>query len=141
MEIIKLEEKHFPQVIEIWEASVRETHDFLKEEDIHLLKPMLLNTVLAEVNLVGILADQLVGFYGNVEQKLEMLFIHPDYLRNGYGKALLQHAIDHHKIRSVDVNEQNSEAIQFYKQMGFKQIGRSERDAMGKPYPLLHLEM
>ncbi len=32
--IEKAEKKDFPKLVELWEASVRATHDFLTEEDI-----------------------------------------------------------------------------------------------------------
>jgi len=40
---------------------------------------------------------------------------------------------------SVDVNEQNQQAVGFYRRLGFEVEGRSEVDSMGKPFPLLHL--
>ena len=40
---------------------------------------------------------------------------------------------------TTNVNEQNKQAVGFYKKMGFKVTGRSEVDDLGKPYPLLNL--
>ena len=39
----------------------------------------------------------------------------------------------------IYVNEQNEQAVGFYKKVGFKVTGRSEVDDLGKPYPLLNL--
>ncbi len=39
----------------------------------------------------------------------------------------------------VDVNEQNPDAVKFYKSVGFEIVGRSETDAGGRPYPILHM--
>lgn len=39
----------------------------------------------------------------------------------------------------VDVNEQNEQAHRFYLSQGFKQVGRSELDDDGRPYPILNL--
>jgi len=44
-------------------------------------------------------------------------------------------------VLKVDVNEQNDQALGFYKGNGFKVISRSEMDSSGKPYPILHLEL
>ena len=41
----------------------------------------------------------------------------------------------------MDVNEQNDVAIAFYERMGFKQIGHSELDATGRPFPIVHMEL
>lgn len=43
-------------------------------------------------------------------------------------------------ILKVDVNEQNPQAEGFYEKMGYRQIGGSDLDGMGKPYPLLHFQ-
>jgi len=40
---------------------------------------------------------------------------------------------------AVDVNEQNEQAVAFYRRLGLEVEGRSEVDGMGKPFPLLHM--
>jgi len=42
---------------------------------------------------------------------------------------------------SVDVNEQNPEAVGFYLHIGFVQTGRSPLYGEGHPLPLLHLSL
>jgi putative acetyltransferase len=37
------------------------------------------------------------------------------------------------------VNEQNEGACAFYRKLGFRQVGRSELDDSGRPFPILHL--
>ena len=68
-----------------------------------------------------------------------MLFILDRVRGKGIGKLLLQHALDHLKINSVDVNEQNPLAVGFYEHMGFSISSRSPLDDMGKPFPILHM--
>ena len=43
--------------------------------------------------------------------------------------------------RSVDVNEQNPQALGFYLRLGFVRHGRSPVDGSGKPFPILHLRL
>ncbi|MBT1705296.1 GNAT family N-acetyltransferase [Chryseosolibacter indicus] len=133
----------FNELIEVWEASVRATHDFLSEENIMYFKPLILNQYFYLVQLSAFRNQEgrIIGFAGVGEDKLEMLFIHPDCRGKGVGKHLLQHAIQNMNVRKVDVNEQNVQATAFYTHMGFKIIGRSETDGLGKPFPLLHLEL
>jgi putative acetyltransferase len=69
-----------------------------------------------------------------------MLFIHPGYRGKGIGKRLLEYAVQHLNATELDVNEQNPQAIGFYKNMGFVIVGRSDLDGMGKPFPLLHMK-
>ena len=133
----------YKEVVEVWEASVRATHQFLKEEDIAYFKPLILNTYLDAVELRCYRDENnaIIGFLGVADQNLEMLFIHPEHRGKRIGKTLLEYAINHLGISKVDVNEQNELAVGFYKHFGFEIIGRSELDASGKPYPILHMEL
>ncbi len=54
-------------------------------------------------------------------------------------KRLVEHALTLAPGLTTNVNEQNAQAVGFYKKMGFKVTGRSEVDDLGKPYPLLNL--
>ena len=137
-----ISKEEYSRVMEIWEASVRATHHFLSDEQIGYFKPLILNEFLDAVRLFGIYDDQenLWGFMGLSEDKIEMLFIHPDQFGKGLGRQLLHVAVYDYSIRKLDVNEQNPDAVGFYKHMGFTVHSRSETDALGKPYPILHME-
>ncbi|MDF9797969.1 putative acetyltransferase [Catalinimonas alkaloidigena] len=133
----------FPEIVEVWEASVRATHHFLTEEDILYFKPLILHEYLDAVDL-WVALDQkrkIIGFLGVIDDSIEMLFIHPEHRGMGAGKLLLHHAIDTFHAKYVDVNEQNVQAVNFYKKMGFITQDRSERDSLGKPYPILHMKL
>jgi putative acetyltransferase len=54
---------------------------------------------------------------------------------------LLHHAIAAFGATELDVNEQNEQAVGFYRRMGFEVVGRSALDGTGKPYPLLHMRL
>ena len=140
--IDNINKKEYNEVMELWEASVRATHHFLREEDIEYFKPLILNTYLDAVELKCIRKNKkIVGFIGVADQNLEMLFIHPDYRGKGIGKTLLDYSIDKLKVTKVDVNEQNEQAVGFYEHYGFEVVRRSELDSSGKPYPTLHMEL
>lgn len=141
--VVTISEWEFPEVVEVWEASVRATHHFLKEEDIAYFKPLILNEYLKAVELRGVKNDQqqIIGFLGVAEGKIEMLFIHPDARGKGVGKWLADYAVRQMKVTKVDVNEQNEQAVGFYERVGFKTVSRSELDALGMPYPILHMEL
>jgi putative acetyltransferase len=127
----------------VWEASVRATHSFLKEEDILLYKKQIVEIYLDAVTLFAVRdeTNKILGFMGTSDDKIEMLFICPEMRGKGIGKALMDHAIKELQLRKVDVNEQNEPATGFYCKMGFEIKGRSKTDAAGKPYPILHLEL
>ncbi|RKR14244.1 putative acetyltransferase [Maribacter vaceletii] len=138
-----IEKGEYENVVELWESSVRATHHFLKEEDIEYFKPLILNTYLDAVELRCIRNNdkKIVGFLGVAEQNLEMLFIHPEYRGKKIGKTLLYYSIKQLDVTKVDVNEQNEQAVGFYKHCGFEVTGRSELDSSSKPYPTLHMEL
>lgn len=138
----KASEIDFPILIDIWERSVRATHNFLPEEEINNLKLLILNEYFHHVLLHKYVQDgQIVGFIGTSSDNIEMLFIDPEFMGKGIGRVLINFAVTELKIEKVDVNEQNLQAIGFYEKLGFKVIGRSELDGQGKPYPILHLKI
>lgn len=142
-EIDTIDAAEFPEVVAVWEASVRATHYFLKEEDIAYFKPLILKEYLKAVELRGVRDEEgkIIGFLGVAEQNLEMLFIHPEARGKGIGKLLLQYAFQKLHVTKVDVNEANEQALGFYQHAGCQVVGRSELDATGKPYPILHMKL
>lgn len=132
-----------PRVVEVWEASVRATHHFVSEADIQIFKPLVRDAVshMQQLACVRDSHDQVAGFIAVAHSKVEMLFLHPAARGQGAGRRLLNYAIAEFAATTVDVNEQNQQAVDFYLRMGCEVVGRSERDGMGKPYPLLHLRL
>ncbi|WP_226648547.1 acetyltransferase [Microbulbifer variabilis] len=143
MKIEKSEKKDYETLIEIWESSVRATHDFLQEEDIITLKSLILEQYFDAVDLKCAKDDdgKIHGFCGVHEGNIEMLFISPESRGKGVGAQLMEHAIKNQGATKVDVNEQNKQALGFYEHLGFNIVGRSPLDGQGKPYPLLHMEL
>lgn len=142
-QIYQAAKNDYMQLIKIWEESVRATHDFLSDQEIDELKPLILNDYF-DVVLLSCCKNRegkIIGFIGVAENKIEMLFISPKSQGQGIGSALCQYAIQQIGATKVDVNEQNPRAREFYEKMGFICVKRSEFDAQGKPYPILHLEL
>lgn len=133
----------FDELAEIWEASVRATHDFLPEQNIRALKPQVRELYMPKIPmlLASGEAGEPLGFIGCHENRIEMLFVSPESRGTGVGKQLLQYAIEQLQVDEVDVNEQNPQGVGFYLHMGFEQTGRSELDGEGNPFPLLHLKL
>ena len=139
--IIKIKITDYPRLMEIWESAVLSTHDFLKEEDFLYYKQQLPN-YFQHVTLFGFKQEGiLVGFMGIAEGNLEMLFVDNNYRGTGVGKSLITYAISDLHVTKVDVNEQNSQAVGFYKHIGFNTLNRSELDGEGKEYPILHMQL
>lgn len=137
--IREVKKTDYPILVDIWESAVLSTHDFLKKEDFLYYREHL-PTYFQYVTLYGYEQDgRLVGFIGVAENNIEMLFVHNDYRYKGVGKRLVMYAIEKLQVCKVDVNEQNIQAIGFYRHMGFSVITRSDLDAEGKAYPILHM--
>ena len=142
LHLTRLSAAHTEAILAVWEASVRATHDFLPEADITLLRALIPN-YLPALTVTGAWDGQgrLQGFSGVGEGRLEMLFVTPECRGQGVGGLLLRQAVREHGVHSLDVNEQNPQALGFYLAMGFEVVGRSPLDGEGQPYPLLHLRL
>ena len=128
------------ELIDVWEKSVRSSHHFLAEEDLAYYRPRIRDIYFDAVDVYVIRNPNVVAFMGLSEDIVEMLFVLPSEKGKGYGSALLNYAFEEKHIHKIDVNEQNTEAYQFYINRGYHVRARDEVDADGKPYPIVHLE-
>ena len=82
-------------LLEIWEKSVRETHLFLPESEIQNIKQNFLPEALKNITHLIIAQDdeRPIAFIGIEGQKLEMLFVTPEYRGKGIATALLNKVI------------------------------------------------
>ncbi len=132
----------YSSLVEVWEASVRATHHFVTEQDIQVFRPIV-RDALQHLNLgcVRVKDGSIAGFIAVSDGNVHMLFIHPTWRGQKIGSRLLRYAVEMLDGTTLDVNEQNEQAVGFYLHMGFEVIGRSERDSTDKPYPILHMRL
>lgn len=141
MNIEKCTAADYATLVEIWERSVRASHDFLTEDVISEIKAALIPKYFPCVDLFAAVDDGVVtGFIGLSCDTIEMLFIDSSHRGLGYGSALVDFAL-RKGITKVDVNQQNPSALEFYKAKGFRVIAKDESDGDGRPYPILHLSL
>lgn len=130
------------QLLALWEGSVKATHTFLTEDEVHQIKqyvPQALQNV--PVLVVALDAsDRLLGFMGITEHTLEMLFVAKDKRGQGIGRQLLEYGLTKYALTKLTVNEQNPQARNFYERMGFSVYQRTSLDEQGNPYPLLYMK-
>ena len=143
IKIHQVSKSDYPELIKVWEESVRVTHHFLKQKDIAYFKSLILETYFDAVQLRCTKTEnnKITGFIGCVDKGIEMLFLAPQYRGQGIGKVLVEFAIAQFDIDKVDVNQDNRQALGFYNKIGFKVVKRSEKDGFGKPYPILHMKL
>jgi len=142
MEITTIKPEEYNALLSLWEDSVRASHDFLSDEDIEFLKPIVRDQALPNLTLRGIRNGEgrIIGFIGISERAVEALFVSPKAFGKGAGKALMTCAETEFGTDRVDVNEQNQEALGFYNYLGYEVTGRSPVDGQGRPFPILHLK-
>lgn len=143
MQIERPLEQDYDELLAVWEASVRSSHDFLTEDDIQFYKPLIRGVYFAQADLYMIrdAGGAIAAFMGLSGEGIEMLFVRPDGQGRGYGRSLVQFAVKEKGMSRVDVNEQNGKAFAFYRHLGFRVVGRDELDGQGRPFPILHLEL
>ena len=130
-------------LLDIWENSVRATHNFLTDAEIKRIReyvPQAINSV----EHLAVAEDEygrLAGFMGTDKDRLEMLFLSSAEIGTGLGKRLVQYGIRNYGIGEVTVNEQNPQAAGFYEHMGFEVYKRTDCDEEGNPYPLLYMRL
>ena len=127
---------------ELWEQSVRASHHFLNESNISNLRPVV-EQALKEIPVLAVAryGNEIAGFIGVAEKKIEMLFVRPSYFGNGIGRSFLDWAINNYNVEYIDVNEQNEKAASIYLHWGFKVYERTELDDYGNPFPILKMRL
>ena len=131
-------------LLDIWLKSAGETHTFVSQEDLRSMIPQVRDYLVSDGTEFWVLCDEsgaIMGFMGMSGSKMDALFLAPEHHRRGCGRRLVRHAQAIHGELTVDVNEQNAGARDFYAAYGFVLEGRSELDDQGRPYPLLHMRL
>jgi putative acetyltransferase len=131
-------------LFDIWLRSVRATHGFVSEDDMTVFMPLVREYLGSNGTDFWVLCTgdgSPIGFMGLAGSKMESLFLAPEQHGRGGGRRMVEHARVLCGELTVDVNEQNTGAVAFYKACGFVVEGRSELDESGRPYPLLHMRL
>ena len=140
----------FPQMLtallDLWEDSVRASHTFLNNQHIAEIKIEVKAALQSSQNIITATDKKdFLGFVGVEKNKIEMLFVASKSFRKGVGKALLKEALERYlkdyPYILVDCNEQNAQGLAFYKSLGFRKIGMSEKDSAGRDFPIAHLKI
>ncbi|SUG35532.1 acetyltransferase [Salmonella enterica subsp. arizonae] len=109
------------KLIAIWRRSVDATHDFLSNAYRAELEE-LVSDFLPEAPLWVAVTDQdePVGFMLLTGEHMDALFVDPDFRGCGIGKLLIEHALTLAPHLTTSVNEQNIQAVGFYKRQDLK---------------------
>lgn len=94
----------------------------------------------ADLDVVVDEDDKPLAFMGMTGNEIVALFVYANARRLGLGRYLVETSFGRAPVIRTEVNEQNRQAIAFWKHMGFEVKGRSATDRQGRPYPLLRME-
>lgn len=126
----------------LWRQSVIKTHLFLTSKNIDEIAGFVFQALKAVKHLIVARDEnEYFGFMGIKKQRLEMLFLAPQYIGQGIGHKLVEYAFEKYQVNEVTVNEQNPKAVGFYEHLGFKTYKRTDLDEQGRPFPLLYMRI
>lgn len=130
------------RLVDIWWRSARATHHFLSEAELGVLLPEVraLRLETLQTRVLCSPDSEAIGFLVMEGNAIEALFIVPEWRGRGGGRLLVNEARRVAGRLTVEVNEQNTAALGFYRAEGFQIVRRSATDRAGRAYPLLHLE-
>ncbi len=142
MELIPYKEEFREQLIAVWEKSVSATHHFVTPEEVARLKELVKQIDFNSFQVYCLVSEsKVLGFLGVEDHVIESLFLDPDYIGQKLGTRMMNFALNELKADKVNVNEQNSDAIQFYSKFGFVTYERTEKDEYGNDYPILKMKL
>ena len=140
--IVPYEEKFRDAVVTLWERSARATHHFVALDDLVYYKDAVSKIDFFSFSVFcQFQNNRMTGILGVAGTDLAMLFVDPDFIGQGFGKQLMLFALNDLKAETVEVNEQNIQAVDFYRKFGFVVYDRAEKDSEGKDYPLLKMRL
>ncbi len=117
---------------------MRATHRFLSLEHFEEMAGQMRQSYQTPARLVVALCENMiVGFIEVAGNRIEALFVDPIAFHQGIGRHLVKQVCLNRDALEVDVYEQNSTGRAFFSHLGFEAAERFERDARGRPYPLL----
>ena len=139
--IRKSRETDLRRLYEIWTEAVKATHHFLDNDAFSEIADLVKDKYLpSRVFDVYVNEDDIaLGFMGATGNEVESLFIHPDHFGKGIGRTFINMMKEAHADVTLEVNEQNPQAVGFYKACGFDVIRRDPTDDHGRPFPILHM--
>ena len=113
----------FSGLTEIWFNASVKAHDFIPEIYWENNKVQMQNTYLpmSEVYLAEDTTN-IYGFIALVKNTIAAIFVSPELQGKGIGKLLINHAKGIRNNLELNVYQQNTNSVRFYKSVGFKVV-------------------
>lgn len=120
--IRKSQSEDMASILALWMKSTIYAHPFIEERYWHESEAIVRDVYLpAAPTWVWEENGQLKGFVSVLEARfVGALFVAPDALRHGIGKALLEYVQQRFPLLSLEVYQKNQSAVNFYHALGFR---------------------
>jgi putative acetyltransferase len=122
---------------DIWDRAARSSHGFMHPDDLAEMRPLIRDSYLPSMDvwLAQTPDGTPAAFIGAHDTHVELLYVDPAF----HGRGLGTHLLGHVGATSVEVYADNAEGVGFYRSRGFAEVLRRDRDADGRPYPMVVL--
>lgn len=130
-----------PRLYNIWHDAVKATHHFLDDAVFSEIAELVRDKYLPsrQFDVFVDEGDEALGFMGATGNEVESLFIDPNHFGKGIGRTFIDMMKDAHPEVTLEVNEQNPQAVGFYEACAFETVRRDPTDDHGRPFPILHM--
>ncbi|MCA1296863.1 GNAT family N-acetyltransferase [Stappia indica] len=127
---------------EIWYRASLKAHPFLGKELLQDQRKQIEEIYLPQAEIwVATISQRPVGFIGLLDSFIGGLFVDPAEQRGGIGRALVAHGLGLKQELTLEVYAQNTEAVAFYRHLGFREVSRRPRDDNGLPFENIHMHL
>ncbi|SDE53269.1 MULTISPECIES: GNAT family N-acetyltransferase [Kordiimonas] len=115
-------------VIDVWYKANKLAHPFLTEETLKTVRAMVRDVYLPNTETwVYEHEGALIGFISLISSdpadvEVGAIFLDPDHIGFGYGRALMDHAAGLYGSLKLDVFKENHIGRGFYRRYGFKEV-------------------
>lgn len=127
-------------LLKLWMDSTIFAHPFIEELYWRESEPIVRDVYLpAAQTWVWESEGEIKGFISILESRfVGALFVAPDALGQGIGRALLNYARQFYPALSLEVYQKNSRAVNFYHAQGFRIEDSAWQEATGQPTWIMH---
>lgn len=121
MDIESRDENLVNEILGVYEKSIEHLNGVMPKESMEEIKNNTEKMIKNIENLIIVKNDEenIIGFMGCENENLEMLYLHPDYKKQGIGKELINIAINNHNVNKAHIVKINTDGIDFCRHMGF----------------------
>lgn len=120
-------------VVSVWRLASDLAHPFLSEEfqdkeqhNVRHIYPQFAEIWVKEHE------SQVIGFIALIGNELGAIFLHPNYHAQGFGREMMDFAIQQKAHLTLDVFERNKIGRAFYERYGFKPIKHYTHEETGE---------